>query len=101
MFVLLFLCLPSTRASPPMDGWMKAAGYSKADIREALALYQLESRCTRTDSGWDELKAAHKADMNKPFSLPGQREGPVNCLRAAAAVGAKRTGDNIAVQYSA
>jgi alpha-beta hydrolase superfamily lysophospholipase len=48
-----------------VEHWMKAAGYSKADVNEARSLYLLTSHCQRTDSGWDELEAARKAAQNK------------------------------------
>jgi pimeloyl-ACP methyl ester carboxylesterase len=50
-----------------VEHWMKLTGSSETDIHEAVSLYQLISRCTRTGSGWDELEAARKADQNKPW----------------------------------
>jgi uncharacterized protein len=58
---------PEAQGAYCVEHWMKAAGYSKADLREALTLYQLDSHCTRTDNGWDKLKAVRKAYQNKPW----------------------------------
>ncbi|MGH7952088.1 MAG: alpha/beta hydrolase family protein, partial [Limisphaerales bacterium] len=58
---------PQAQGAFQVEHWVKAAGYSETDVREAVSLYLLNSRCTRTGSDWDELKAAHKADQNKPW----------------------------------
>ncbi|MDE3068378.1 MAG: alpha/beta fold hydrolase [Verrucomicrobiota bacterium] len=58
---------PQAQGAYCAERWMKAAGYSENDVREAVSLYLLTSRCTRTGSGWDELKAARNADQNKPW----------------------------------
>jgi pimeloyl-ACP methyl ester carboxylesterase len=50
-----------------VEQWMKAAGYSKADVNEARSLYLLTVRCRRTDSGWNELDAERIANQNKPW----------------------------------
>src|SRR5580704_14709997 len=49
------------------EHWMKAAGYSEADVNAARSLSLLAYHCGATDSGWDKLKAARKAARNKPW----------------------------------
>ena len=46
---------------------MKAAGFSDADFSEAISLYQLDSHCAQTGSGWDEFEAARRVVQNKPW----------------------------------
>ena len=58
---------PGATSAYQVEHWMKAAGYSEADVNEARSLYLLTSRCRRTDSGWSELEAARKAGQNKPW----------------------------------
>jgi pimeloyl-ACP methyl ester carboxylesterase len=58
---------PEAQGAFCVEHWMKAAGFSETDLREALSLYRLNSRCTRTGSGWDEFEAARKAVQNKPW----------------------------------
>jgi pimeloyl-ACP methyl ester carboxylesterase len=58
---------PEAQGAYCVEHWMKAAGYSEADVNEAGSLFLLAIRCRRTDSGWDELKAERKADQNKPW----------------------------------
>jgi hypothetical protein len=50
-----------------VERWMKAGGYSEADLNEARSLLLLASRCKRTDSGWEDLETARKAARNKPW----------------------------------
>jgi pimeloyl-ACP methyl ester carboxylesterase len=58
---------PEAQGAYCVEHWMKAAGYSEADVNEAGSLFLLTIRCRRTDSGWNELKAERKADQNKPW----------------------------------
>ncbi|MGA3283414.1 MAG: alpha/beta fold hydrolase [Verrucomicrobiota bacterium] len=58
---------PEAQGVVAVEHWMKAAGFSETDLREARSLYLLNSRCTRTDSGWDEFEAVRKAAQNKPW----------------------------------
>ena len=58
---------PEAQGAFMVEHRMKAAGVSESDLREALSLYRLNSRCARTDSGWDEFEAACKAAQNKPW----------------------------------
>ena len=46
---------------------MKAAGFSDADFSGAISLYQLDSHCAQTGSGWNEFEAARRAVQNKPW----------------------------------
>ena len=58
---------PEAQSAYCVEHWMKAEGYSEADVNEAGSLYLLTIRCRRTDSGWNELKAEREADQNKPW----------------------------------
>ena len=58
---------PEAQGAFVVEHRMKAAGFSEADLHEALSLYRLNSRCTQTGSGWDEFEAAHKAAQNKSW----------------------------------
>jgi uncharacterized protein len=58
---------PEAQGAYCVEHWMKAAGYSEADVNEAGSLFLLTIRCRRTDSGWNELNAERKADQNKPW----------------------------------
>jgi pimeloyl-ACP methyl ester carboxylesterase len=58
---------PEAQGAYCVEQWMKATGYSEADINRASSLSLLTIRCRRTDSGWNELKAERKADQNKPW----------------------------------
>jgi hypothetical protein len=58
---------PEADSAYQVEHWMKAAGYSKADVNEARSLYLLNSRYKRTGSHWNELEAARKAAQNKPW----------------------------------
>lgn len=58
---------PEATSAYQVEHWMKAAGYSKADVAEARSLFLLESRYERTGSNWNEVESARKADQNKPW----------------------------------
>lgn len=58
---------PEAQTAYCVEHWMKAAGYSKADVNEARSLYLLNSRYKRTGSDWNELEAARKAAQGKPW----------------------------------
>lgn len=58
---------PEVQGAFMVEHRMKTAGYSDADLREALSLYYLDSRCARTDRGWDEFTAANKTAKDKPW----------------------------------
>jgi len=58
---------PEEQCAFVIEHRMKAAGFSEADFHEALSLWRLDSRCARTDSGWDELEAARRAARKKPW----------------------------------
>jgi len=58
---------PEAISAYQVEHWMKAAGYSKADLNEARSLYLLNSRYERTGTDWNEVEAARKADQNKPW----------------------------------
>lgn len=58
---------PEAQGAYCVQHWMKAAGYSEADLREALALYRLDSRYMRTGGDWHEVEAARKADQTRPW----------------------------------
>jgi pimeloyl-ACP methyl ester carboxylesterase len=46
---------------------MQTEAFSEADIREALGLYQWDSRCACTDTGWDEFETACDVAKGKPW----------------------------------
>jgi pimeloyl-ACP methyl ester carboxylesterase len=58
---------PEATSAYQVEHWMKAAGYSKADVAEARSLFLVESRYERTGSNWNEVVSARKADQNKPW----------------------------------
>ena len=58
---------PEANSAYQVEHWVKAAGYSKADVSEAGSLYLLNSRYQRTGSDRNELEAARKAAQNKPW----------------------------------
>ena len=58
---------PEAVSAYQVEHWMKAAGYSKADVNEARSLYLLNSRYERTGTDRNEVEAARKADQNKPW----------------------------------
>jgi pimeloyl-ACP methyl ester carboxylesterase len=58
---------PEAQGAFMVEHRMKAAGFSEADLREALSLYQSNSRCAQADRGWDEFEAACKAVQEKPW----------------------------------
>ncbi len=58
---------PEAQGAFMVEHRMKTAGFSEAELREALALYEWNSRCSRTGSGWDEFNTASKAAENKPW----------------------------------
>ena len=57
---------PELQGAFMVEHRMKAAGFSEADLREALSLYNLDSRCAQIDS-WDEFTAANKTAKDKPW----------------------------------
>lgn len=58
---------PEAISAYQIEHWIKAQGYSKADVDEARSLFLLESRYERTGSNWSEVEVALKADQNKPW----------------------------------
>ena len=58
---------PEAQVAYCVEHWMKAAGYSKADVNEAHSLSLLTVQCRATDRSWDELEAARKAAQKKPW----------------------------------
>ncbi len=58
---------PEAQGAYCVEHWMKAAGYSKADVDEARSLNLLNSRYVQTGSNWNEVEAARRADQNKPW----------------------------------
>jgi pimeloyl-ACP methyl ester carboxylesterase len=58
---------PEAQGAYTVEHWMKAAGYSEADVNEAGSLYLLTMRCSRTDNGWDELKTERQADQKRTW----------------------------------
>jgi alpha-beta hydrolase superfamily lysophospholipase len=52
---------PEAQGAFTVESRMKTSGFAEADIRDALSLYEWNSRCARSDSGWDEFEAACKA----------------------------------------
>lgn len=58
---------PEEQGAFMIEHRMKTGGVSDADLREALSIYRLGSRCAQTESGWDEFKAACHAAQNKPW----------------------------------
>jgi pimeloyl-ACP methyl ester carboxylesterase len=58
---------PEAQMAYCVEHWMKAAGYSKADVNEAGSLYLLNCRYQRTGSDWNKVEAARKAAQNKPW----------------------------------
>lgn len=58
---------PETAGAYAVESWMKARGYSRADVNEAHWLFFLNSRYMRTGGGSEELEAARKADHNEPW----------------------------------
>ncbi len=58
---------PEAQGAFAVEHRMKAAGFSENDLREALALYQLNSRCAQTGTGWDAFEAVLKTAQKKPW----------------------------------
>jgi pimeloyl-ACP methyl ester carboxylesterase len=58
---------PEAQTAYCAEHWMKAEGYSKADVNEARSLYLLNSRYRRTGNDRNELEAARKAAQSKPW----------------------------------
>ena len=48
-----------------VEQWMKAAGYSNAEVNEARSFYLLSSSYRLTGTNWGELETARKASQNK------------------------------------
>jgi len=71
---------PEANSTYQVEHWMKAAGYSKADINDARSLYLLTSRSLRTNSDWNEVEAARKAAQNKSWykAIPYMYRGARN-----------------------
>jgi pimeloyl-ACP methyl ester carboxylesterase len=51
---------PEAQGAFTVESRMKTSGFAEADIRDALSLYERNSRCARSNSGWDEFEAACK-----------------------------------------
>jgi uncharacterized protein len=58
---------PEAQGAFAIEHRMKAAGFSDADLSEALSLYHWNSRCARTGTGWDAVDAAIAAARHKPW----------------------------------
>jgi alpha-beta hydrolase superfamily lysophospholipase len=56
---------PDAQSAFSIERRIKAAGFSEAELREALSLYQLNSHCAQTGNGWEVFDAARKTAQNK------------------------------------
>jgi hypothetical protein len=58
---------PEAQGAFTVEHRMRASGFPESDLRDALSLYNWNSRCARTDSGWDKFEAACNAAKDKPW----------------------------------
>jgi dienelactone hydrolase len=58
---------PEEQGAYVVEHQMRTRGFAEDDIKQALALYQWNSRCAVTGQGWDEYDAALKIAKGKPW----------------------------------
>jgi uncharacterized protein len=47
--------------------WLRADGFSEAQIQKAIALVRFRYACANTDTGWDKLAAAEREAKEEPW----------------------------------
>ncbi|HZZ43450.1 MAG TPA: alpha/beta fold hydrolase [Tepidisphaeraceae bacterium] len=61
---------PEEQGAYMVEHRMRSEGFADADVAKALTLYHLNSRCAKTDTGWDELDAAVAQARKQPWFHP-------------------------------
>jgi len=69
---------PEEQGAYMVEHRVRAEGFGDAEVREALAMYQMNSHCAKTNSGWTEYEAAlelaRKAKWYHPEYTPQNRD---------------------------